>query len=89
MSLTSNLPRSAENMTDSQLEMYRRLLDAKIARIARERETLSFQETTARNDLNEVEQEQQNRLADHALMERVEEHRAWQEYVRTVMRAER
>lgn len=62
--MTSNLPRSVENMTGSQLEMYRRLLDAKIARLDRERDTLAFEETTARNDLNEVEQEQQNRLAD-------------------------
>jgi len=64
MSMTSNLPRAAASMSDDVLEKFRRLLDAKIARLDRERDTLAFEETTARNDLNEVEQEQQNRLAD-------------------------
>lgn len=62
--MTSNLPRAAASMSDDVLEKFRRLLDAKIARLDRERDTLAFEETTARNDLNEVEQEQQNRLAD-------------------------
>lgn len=64
MSLTSNLSRAASGMDDDTLEMYRKLLDSKIARIDRERKTLAHEEGTARRDLDEVEQEQQNRLAD-------------------------
>lgn len=64
MSITSNLPCSVESLTDSQLEGYRKLLDSKIARLDRERIALATQEKVARRDLNEVEQEQQNRLAD-------------------------
>lgn len=71
MSMTSNLPSGVAGMNDDSLETWRRWLDAKIARIDRERIALATQEKVARRDLNEVEQEQQNRLADKA-----EEHRA-------------
>ncbi len=65
-------------LTDSTLESYRRMLDAKIARLAREREQSLREAEVTRNLLNDVEQEQQNRLADNAWMERVREHRASQ-----------
>jgi len=53
-----------EVLTDSTLESYRRMLDAKIARLARERDQSLREEEWSRDLLNDVEQEQQNRLAD-------------------------
>lgn len=69
-----------ESLTDLQLETARRLQDAKVAELDRQRELMVRALWVERRTLDALEQEQQDRLADkaweHNLRRLEEEHRA-------------
>jgi hypothetical protein len=55
-----------EKLTDRQIETRRRMLDAKVARLDRERIAMGAELARTRVELDKIEQEQQNRFADNA-----------------------